>query len=93
MTDRPSIDHSLLSPSGRMSKRARKQALAREAERLFPPGTFDTTRKQPSEAEALRAHAARLEDLAARGMSTPRYRKQAAQARAQADELDRQETS
>lgn len=31
----PSIDHSLLSPSGHISKRARKAALAREHDRLF----------------------------------------------------------
>jgi len=38
---RPTIDHGLLSPNGRMSKRAREAALKREATRLFPPGYWD----------------------------------------------------
>lgn len=44
MSDRgnwPSIDHSLLSPSGKMSKRARRAAMDREREKLFPPGFWD----------------------------------------------------
>lgn len=85
----PSIDHSLISPSGRMSKRARAAALRREAARLFPPGTLDRSpTPQPSEAERLRAHAGRLEELAARGMSPRRYRRLAAEARAEAARLD-----
>lgn len=38
----PSIDHGLLSPSGRTSKRARKAAMEREQERLWP----DDARKE-----------------------------------------------
>lgn len=87
----PSIDHSLISPSGRMSKRARAAAMKREAARLFPDDGVQRLQlptPQPAEAERLRAHAARLEDLAARGMSPRRYRRLAAEARAEAARLD-----
>lgn len=69
MTTRPAIDHGLLSPSGRMSKRARDAAMKRETARLFegvdlrpmlPP--------QPSKRECLLTEAARCRDHAARGM-------------------------
>lgn len=40
---RPTIDDSLLSPSGRMSKRAREAAMKREAKRIIQPGTFDNS--------------------------------------------------
>lgn len=72
------IDHSLLSPSGRMSKAARERALTREAERLFdgvdirPKGPA-----QPTEREAMLQQAARLRDLAARGMHPRKYVKEA----------------
>ena len=89
--DRPSIDHSILSPSGRCSKRARKAALERERKRLFPPG-FDLKggpTPQPSNKESLLRHASRLRDLADRGMHPRKYRKLAAQAEAEAAKLRR----
>lgn len=65
---RPSINHSLLSPSGRMSKAARTAALKLAARELFPPGFWDTP--MPTEAEAnaakitsLRRTAANLRNL------------------------------
>lgn len=78
----PSIDHSLLSPSGHLSARARKQAMAREAARLFPAGTFAPTEKTESEkitekASSLRRSAQTLLELADRGMNTRKYRKAA----------------
>jgi hypothetical protein len=86
---RPSIDHGILSPSGRMSKRARKAALQRMDAVLFPPGYWN--RPEPSEAEKKRAraqqllrHAARLRDLAAGGMKPRAYPKAAAKAEAEA---------
>ncbi len=79
---RPSIDHSLLSPSGTVSKRARKAALKREGARLFPPGFFD---KQEQSAEDLalkdreqKLRAAKnLRELAARGMSPRKFMREA----------------
>ena len=50
----PSIDHSLLSPSGRMSKRARRAAMDRETKRLFPDGFWESKPKPaPTEAEKI----------------------------------------
>ena len=78
----PSIDRSLLSPSGRISKRARKAAINREGERLFPAGYWDA--EAPSQAEGLERRrtsllpsAKHLRDLAARGMSPRKYLKAA----------------
>ncbi len=65
---RPSIDHSFLSPSGRVSKRARKAMLAQVSRELFPDGLSRPRCKQPTENERLLRHAARLRDLAAGGM-------------------------
>jgi len=77
---RPTIDHTLLSPSGRASKRARMAALRREAARLFPPGYWDDLRSvpQPSEEERARSQAARLREMADRGMSPRKFRREAA---------------
>lgn len=89
----PSIDHSMLSPSGRVSKRARAAAMKREHDRLFPPGFWD--KQEPTEAEriaaeveALRRQAAQLRDLAARGMKPRAYPKLAAELEAKADALE-----
>lgn len=50
----PSIDHSLISPSGRMSKRARAAALERERVKLFgEAGLQRSGPKQPSERQRL----------------------------------------
>ncbi len=97
MTTWPSIDHSLLSPSGRMSGRARKAALARETERLFGGENLITMADlhkaylasiQPTKAENLRRSAANLRDLAARGMKVRAYPKMAAVMEAEADRLE-----
>lgn len=84
----PAIDQSLLSPSGHISKRARKAAIARETERLFPPGFWD--KPEPTAAEitaAERESALRrakvLRELAARGMHPRKYA-------AEADRLERE---
>ena len=74
----PAIDHSLLSPSGKMSKRGRAAALAREAARLFPPGYWDEpepTAEAIRQADILRLrrHAATLRELAQRGMSVRKH--------------------
>jgi len=84
----PSIDHSLLSPSGRMSKRAREAAMRREAERLFAGIDLNPPVPQPTEAVRLRRAAAQLRDLAGRGMSTKKYLHKAAELEAQAELLE-----
>jgi hypothetical protein len=75
----PTIDHSLLSPSGRMSKRARKAATDREVARLFAGcGPLKGEGPPPrSEAQYMWDTAAQLLELADRGMSTRKYRREA----------------
>jgi len=80
-------DHGLLSPSGRISKRARDAALKREGERLFGPGGINAylheaseeahQAMQPTEREALLQQAGRLRDLANRGMHPRKYKREA----------------
>jgi hypothetical protein len=66
----------LSSPSGRMSKRARKAAEARLAKTLFGNWKPEPT-PQPTQAESLLRRAAILRDLAARGMSTRAFNREA----------------
>jgi len=80
----PAIDHSLLSPSGHMSKRAHKAALKRETARLFPDGFPQSQRSQVSKRETLLRQAAQLRDLASRGMHPRSYVRHALQLEAQA---------
>jgi len=88
----PSIDHSILSPSGRVSKRSRKAAMDRATAILFEPwgGHMPAPNGpvQPTEAEALRQQARQLLELADRGMHTRSYRQHAAKLLAQAKELE-----
>ena len=89
----PSIDHSLLSLSGRMSKRARKAANEREAAKLFPPGFWDAPIKSEAQkaiekAKALRRSAQDLRSLAARGMSPRKLLKAAERFEAEAGMLE-----
>ena len=90
---RPSIDHTLLSPSGHVSKRARAAAIKREAARLFPPGFWDEPErtdeeKRADEVVSLKRHAATLRDLAACGMNTRRYNSEADKIDARVNELE-----
>lgn len=79
----------LTSPSGKMSKRARKAAEKRLHEMLFPDGLqLGTLPKQPTEAERLRRQAIELRGLANRGMKPRAYKKQAEELEAQADKLE-----
>lgn len=73
----PGIDHGILSPSGRVSKRAREAALKREMARLFE-GVDTSPVAQPSERERLLQKARELRELAARGMKPRAYAKEAA---------------
>jgi hypothetical protein len=78
----------IASPNGRMSKRAKDAATRRLGEALFGRGAtredFTGTVPQPSKRERLLTTAARLRDLAARGMSTRRYTREAEKLEAQA---------
>lgn len=65
---RPSIDHSYLSPSGRVSRRAKKASDERVRRELFGDGLPMPTCKQPAEAVRLLRQAKELRALAARGM-------------------------
>ena len=81
----------LSSPSGRMSKRARKAADERLRLALFGPDGLQRVAQQPSMAESLRRQAAQLQSLAAKGMKPRAYRKEAARLEQEADELERAE--
>ena len=69
------------SPSGRMSKRARKAAQERLRAELFRGMDISPKVKQPAECEALLRQASELEDLAERGMSPRKNRREAARLR------------
>ena len=77
----PSIDHGILSPSGRVSGRARKAAMQRERVRLGWDQLFADLvpglPAQPSERESLLRQAAELRELAKRGMKPRAYLKAA----------------
>ena len=90
----PSIDHSLLSPSGKMSKTARKRANERETKRLFPDGFWDKPEKSEKEKNAekiksLRRNARFLRDLATRGMCVRKYPKEANRLEKEAAKLEK----
>ncbi len=90
---RPEIDHGVLSPSGQVSKWARKAKLALEAARLFPPGFWDKLKPTAAQeaaqaARQQRRHAGRLTVLANRGMHPRKYKKEAARALAEAEALE-----
>ena len=90
----PSCDHGLLSPSGKMSKRARKAAEKRLFEKLFPRDEFpngipvNQLPKQPTKKERLLRQATELRELASRGMKPRAYAKKADELEAQAALLD-----
>jgi hypothetical protein len=89
----PSIDHTVLSPSGRVSKAARKAALKSEAARLFPPGFWSEPQKSAAEqgrekAASLRRSAANLRHLAALGMSKRKFTRAAERMEAEAAALE-----
>lgn len=83
----------LSSPSGRMSKRARRAAENRLSLSLFGPGGLQ--RDEPTKAEStrnriesLRRSARDLRELAARGMSARAFAKKAAQLEDEAARLE-----
>jgi hypothetical protein len=84
----PSIDHSFLSPSGKISKRARKAYMDKFTKELFPDGLILKGQcKQPTKKEKLLRQAKMLRELADRGMSVKKYNKEADKLEKQANEL------
>ncbi|OGQ00792.1 MAG: hypothetical protein A2Z40_04255 [Deltaproteobacteria bacterium RBG_19FT_COMBO_60_16] len=90
---RPTIDHSLLSPSGRVSERACKAALKREAEILFPPGYWTGVKTTEeifqAKIDTLLHSAHNLRELAARGMAPKKHLKAAEEMEGEADRMRR----
>jgi len=82
----------LSSPSGRMSKRARKAAEKRLDLALFGPNgmPWPVSPKTPP-AEKLRNHARLLRELAARGMNAKKYLREAARDEEEARKLEEME--
>lgn len=93
----PTIDHTLLSPNGRVSKRARAAMIARETARLFPPGwndePVDEAAVRANRAKSLRGSAANLRALAAKGMSKRKFLREAERLEQEANALDNGEAS
>lgn len=89
---RPSIDHTILSPSGRCSKRARDAAMKRMKDLLFPEGLLQSLsqpmvdRAKEKKREGLLRRAAELRELADRGMNARKFRKEASKLEEQAKE-------
>jgi len=89
MTSWPSINHSTLSPSGKASARTQKVARARARQELFGDGLARPQGPpQPSRPDRLRAQAAELRSLAARGMSPRKYTAKAAELEEEAASIE-----
>ncbi len=73
----PAIDHGILSPSGTVSKRARKAAQERARRELFGDGLDRPRASQPTEVERMLHAAAELRELAARGLHPRKFIREA----------------
>ncbi len=80
----PSIDQCYLSPSGHVSKRAKRASDERVRRQLFGDGLPWPTCRQPSERERLLQQAAELRGLSERGMKPRAYLRRAKQLEARA---------
>ncbi len=79
----------LSSPNGKMSKAAKARAEKRLGEALFDPGGMPAPQvAQPSEIERLRRQAKELNELAERGMSPRKFKKEAARLEAEAAAIE-----
>ena len=96
--DGPPIDHGLLSPSGRISKRARAAAIelhhvevAAWWRKKYPPPTEAEQAESArlAEIESLTHHAERLEAFAAQGYRARYHNKHAPKARQDIEDLQR----
>lgn len=87
-TDTMSEAIAIASPSGEMSKRAKKGAVERLRVSLFgEQGLKRPEPKQPSKKDALLQQAKRLRELAERGMKPRAYKKEAKRLEAEAAKL------
>ena len=73
----PCLDHGILSPSGRISKRAREAALERARKKLFGDGKKIEPPAPDYSREAWLHRAKEFRALAARGMKPRRHIKEA----------------
>jgi len=73
----PITDHSILSPNGRVSKRAREAAIERTRRTLFGDGLAFPSGPQRTEKEIDLRRAEELRGLAKRGMKPRAYLKEA----------------
>ena len=80
------MDHSVLSPSGRVSKRAEKAAKERVRRELFGDGLAFPSCQQPSKRESLLRQSQDLRELAARGLKPRAHIKLAAALENEANE-------
>lgn len=81
------FDHGILSPSGHVSKRARKATEAKLRQNIMDAIAALPQPKQPSKKANLLRQAAELRVLAARGMCIRKYPKMAAEMEAYAATL------
>jgi hypothetical protein len=79
-SQRTSIDHGILSPSGRVSERSRQAAIERTRKELFGEEGLEppSPGRQPSGKESDLSRASELRDLASRGMKPRAYAEEAA---------------
>lgn len=84
----PGVDHSLISPNGRMSKRSKVLAQERTRRALFGDGLAFPSCPQPSDKEYYLRKAAEFRDLAARGVQSRRHLREAERMEALAKECD-----
>ena len=73
----PGVDHSLISPNGRISKRSLEAAQERTRQALFGGGLAYPSCRQPSEREYYLRKASEFRDLAARGVNPRKHTKEA----------------
>ena len=86
--NRPAIDHGILSPSGRISRRARDRAIRDTAAELFPPGYWESAAPSTEDIRQRLIHQAReLRELAARGMGVRKHLREAERLEQEAREL------
>lgn len=84
---RPTVDHSTLSPSGKVSSRTRKATQEWTRKELFGDGLAFPQTEQPTEREHLARRIEELEALADRGMGPRKHRREAARLRKLLDSI------
>lgn len=83
----PSVDHTFLSPSGKVSKRARRAAEKITRDLLFPPGYWDVPEIEVSEREKLEKEIKYFREYSGRGIPPRRAEKEIAKLQAKLNAL------